>query len=37
MRMLEKRPEDRHADASELSRELRRVARYENVTVDSSD
>lgn len=32
MRMLEKRPEDRHGSAAVLLRELQRVARYENVT-----
>ncbi len=34
MRMLEKRPEDRHPSAAVLLRELQRVARYENVIVE---
>ena len=34
MRMLEKRPEDRHPSAAVLLRELHRVARYENVAVE---
>ena len=33
MRMLEKRPEDRHPSPTVLLHELRRVARYENVAI----
>ncbi|MDA1055496.1 MAG: serine/threonine-protein kinase [Planctomycetota bacterium] len=33
MRMLEKRPEDRHPSAAVLLHELQRVARYENVAI----
>ncbi|TWT50445.1 Serine/threonine-protein kinase PknB [Rubripirellula amarantea] len=33
MRMLEKRPDDRHPSAAELLREFQRVAQYENVSV----